>query len=175
MLDENVQQNQDQMPEGNQLESEDTNVDYKSLYLDEVQNAKNLRKRAQSAELTIKEFSKAKETEKIKSLKEQEKFQELAENLQKKLDEVTPFKEKFEAQEMKTKEELLSQLPEEDRESMASKDIDTLKYIVNLKQQQEPVNPSHTPGMPRKVVMEKSWSEMTDDEKRAYYDEKAGS
>ena len=54
---------------------EDANVDYKSLYLDEVQNAKKLRKRAQDAEVTIQDFTKQQETQKVKQLKEQEKYQ----------------------------------------------------------------------------------------------------
>ena len=38
--------------------TDDANVDYKALYLDEVQNAKKLRKRAQDAETMNQENTK---------------------------------------------------------------------------------------------------------------------
>ena len=53
---------------------QDESVDYKSLYLDEVQNAKKLRKRAQDAEVTVQENTKSQETQKVKQMQEQEKY-----------------------------------------------------------------------------------------------------
>jgi len=79
-----------------QTTKSDDNVDYKSLYLEEVNNAKKLRKRAQESESQISEFVKAQETDKVRQLKDQEKFKELSESLQSKLDEVSPYKEKWE-------------------------------------------------------------------------------
>ena len=154
---------------------EDANVDYKSLYLDEVQNAKKLRKRAQDAEVTIQDFTKQQETQKVKQLKEQEKYQELSENLQKQLDDVSPYKEKWESHEANRRESLLSKLPEEDREALSQKDLDTLEYIVNLKQESKPSNPAHTPGMSRasSIDTSKPWGDMNDEERRAYYTEAA--
>ena len=102
---------------------EDANVDYKSLYLDEVQNAKKLRKRAQDAEFSIEENTKVRETQKVKQLREQEKFQELSENLQKQLDDVSPYKEKWESHESSRRDALLSKLPEEDREGLQTESL----------------------------------------------------
>ncbi|QDP49205.1 MAG: hypothetical protein Unbinned2990contig1002_52 [Prokaryotic dsDNA virus sp.] len=132
--------------------SEDANVDYKSLYLEEVQNAKKLRKRAQDAEVTIQDTAKERETQKVKQLKEQEKFQELSENLQKQLDEVMPYKEKWETHETTRRESLLSKLPEEDRESLQTESLKTLEYIVQKLEVSKPVNPQHTPGQSRSVA-----------------------
>ena len=56
---------------------QDESADYKTLYLDEVQNAKKLRKRAQDAETTVQVTTKEKETLKVKTLKEQERYKEL--------------------------------------------------------------------------------------------------
>jgi len=160
--------------ESQPIAQEDANVDYKSLYLDEVQNAKKLRKRAQDAEVTIQDFTTQRETQKVKQLRKQEKFQELSENLQKQLDAVTPYKERWETHESSRREALLSKLPEEDRESLSQKDLDTLEYIVNLKQQSKPSNPAHTPGMSRASSgTNKPWSEMNDAERRVYYTEQA--
>ena len=154
---------------------EDANVDYKSLYLDEVQNAKKLRKRAQDAEVSIQDFTKQRETQKVKQLRKQEKYQELSENLQKQLDSVTPYKERWETHESTRREALLSKLPEEDREALSQKDLDTLEYIVNLKNESKPSNPAHTPGMSRasSIDTSKPWGDMTDEERRAYYTEAA--
>ena len=154
---------------------EDANVDYKSLYLDEVQNAKKLRKRAQDAEVSIQDFTKQQETQKVKQLRKQEKYQELSENLQKQLDSVTPYKERWETHEATRRDALLSKLPEEDREALSQKDLDTLEYIVNLKNESKPSNPAHTPGMSRasSIDTSKPWGDMTDAERRAYYAEAA--
>ena len=130
---------------------EDANVDYKSLYLDEVQNAKKLRKRAQDAELSNQETTKKRETQKVKQLKEQERFQELSENLQKQLDEVMPYKERWETHETSRRDTLLSKLPEEDREGLQTESLKTLEYITSKLELDKPVNPQHTPGQSRSL------------------------
>ena len=150
---------------------DDANVDYKSLYLDEVQNAKKLRKRAQDAEVSIQDFTKQQETQKVKQLRKQEKFQELSENLQKQLDAVTPYKEKWETHEATRREALLSKLPEEDREALSQKDLDTLEYIVSIKEQSKPVNPQHQASAPRKVNLDKPYDQMNEQERRAWHED----
>ena len=137
--------------ESQPVAQEDANVDYKALYLDEVQNAKKLRKRAQDSESTIQEFTKTQEAQKVSQLKEQEKFQELSENLQAQLNEVSPYKERWESFEASERESLLSKLPEEEREELENESLKTLKYIVSKMEQQKPANPQHTPGASRNV------------------------
>ena len=151
---------------------EDANVDYKSLYLDEVQNAKKLRKRAQDAEVTIQDFTKQQETQKVKQLKEQEKYQELSENLQKQLDDVSPYKEKWESHEANRRESLLSKLPEEDRESLQAESLKTLEYIVSKLEDSKPVNPQHAPGQSRNLnVKYGDWTTMDEHERRANWND----
>jgi len=151
--------------------SEDANVDYKSLYLEEVQNAKKLRKRAQDAELSVQETTKERETQKVKQLKEQEKYQELSEKLQKQLDDVSPYKEKWESHESSRRDTLLSKLPEEDREGLQAESLKTLEYIVSKLEQSKPVNPQHSPGQARNVKeVPKDWTTLSADEQRENWD-----
>ena len=148
MSDRQEEQNvQEEQP----IVTEDTNVDYKALYLDEVQNAKKLRMRAQDSELTIQDFTKNQETQKVRQLKEQEKFQELSESLQKQLDEVSPYKERWENHEASEKEEYLSKLPEEDREVLKGESNKTLKYIIDKIESSRPMNPQPAAGASRNV------------------------
>ena len=169
MTNEEVQMNEETQPaQEEQHQSQEEAVDYKALYLDEVQNAKKLRKRAQDAEETVQKNTKTQETLKVKQMQEQEKYKELYES-------VAPFKDKWESYESKRREALLSKLPEEDREGLNQKDLDTLEYIVRLKEESKPVNPAHSPGMPRNVPLEinKPWGEMSESERRAVYTQKA--
>ena len=137
--------------ESQPVAQEDANVEYKSLYLEEVQNAKKLRKRAQESETKNEEFLTAQETQKVKSMKEQERYKELSETLQTKLDEVSPFRDKWEAHETSRRDSLLAKLPEDDRESLQGESLKTLEYIVSLKEENKPSNPAHTAGASRKV------------------------
>ena len=168
MKQEGVQMNEDvqETPQVQEStpETQDESVDYKALYLDEVQNAKKLRKRAQDAEETVQKNVKAQETLKVKQMQEQEKYKELYEQ-------TAPFKEKWESYESSRKESLLSKLPEEDREKMSSKDIDTLEYIVSKIEESKPVNPQHQASAPRKVNLDKPYDQMNEQERRAWHED----
>ena len=153
-----------QEAQSEQPQSQDESVDYKALYLDEVQNAKKLRKRSQDAESSLSAFTKKQETQKVKQMQEKEQYKELYES-------VAPFKDKWETYESNRREALLNQLPEEDRESMSSKDLDVLEYVVKIKNESKPENPKHQPNASRKVVLDKPYGQMTDAEKRAYYEQ----
>ena len=165
MTEENVQMNEDTQPVQNSTpETQDESVDYKALYLDEVQNAKKLRKRAQDAEKTVQENTKTQETLKVKQMQEREQYKELYEQ-------TAPYKEKWESYESNRRETLLSKLPEEDREKMSSKDIDTLEYIVSKLEESKPVNPQHQASAPRKVNLDKPYDQMNEQERRAWHEE----
>ena len=168
--EEGVQMNeetQDTQPvQESTTQVQDESVDYKTLYLDEVQNAKKLRKRAQDAETTVQVTTKERETQKVKQMKEQEKYKELYES-------VAPFKEKWETHESTRRESLLSKLPEEDRESLGQKDLDTLEYIVKLKDEAKPVNPAHTPNQSRNINsnnINKDWTSLKGEEGKKNYE-----
>ena len=136
--------------EPQQESQSDSNVDYKALYLDEVNNSKKLRKRSQDAETKVTEFTTAQETNKVKQMKEQEQFQELSEELQKKLDSTLPYREKWEAHETAQREKYLSKLPKADREKLSNEKLETLEYIASLKNDEpEPQSVKHSAGKAR--------------------------
>ena len=173
MLDETQVQQNSEASQVDTTTTSDENVDYKSLYLDEVQNAKKLRKRAQDSESTIKELHTATETQKVKQLKEQEKYKELYEDANKKLEDAMPYKEKYVQAQTSRREELISKLPKKDREGLSTESNKALEYIVNNLNQTKPSNPQSIPGAARDTAPDKPWSEMNDAEKRAYYTKKA--
>ena len=167
MTEEGVQMNEETQPvQDSTPQAQEESVDYKALYLDEVQNAKKLRKRAQDAEGTVQKNTKAQETLKVKQMQEQEKYKELYE-------EVAPKAEKYDAYKAARKEELLSKLPEEDREGLSQKDLDTLEYIVKLKEEAKPVNPQHSPNQSRNVNannINKDWTSLKGKEGQENYE-----
>ena len=153
-----------QEAQSEQPQSQDESVDYKALYLDEVQNAKKLRKRSQDAESQLSDITKKQETQKVKQMQEKEQYKELYES-------VAPYKEKWETYESNRRKALLSKLPEEDRERMSSKDIDTLEYVVGIKEESKPVNPQHQASAPRKVNLDKPYDQMNEQERRAWHED----
>ena len=159
--------------EPQQESQNDSNVDYKALYLDEVNNSKKLRKRSQEAETKVTEFTTAQETNRVKQMKEQEKFQELSEELQKKLDSTIPYKEKWEAHENAQREKYLSKLPKADREKFANESLQVLSYMTEKLNESTTQPTQHKPGATRTAPINKPYSEMDDAERRAYYTQMA--
>ena len=159
--------------EPQQESQSDSNVDYKALYLDEVNNSKKLRKRSQEAETKVTEFTTAQETNKVKQMKEQEQFQELSVELQKKLDSTLPYKEKWEAHENTTRENLLSKLPKADRDKMANEKLTTLQYIVDkLESNAQTLEaPKHSPAQSRNVqIANKPFASMNESERQQWHE-----
>ena len=172
MLEDNSQLTKETQEQNVQTTNSEESVDYKSLYLQEVQNAKKLRKRSQDVEKKLTSFEKKAEEGRLAQLKENEQYKILSDELQQKLDAVNPYKEKWESYESQKRESLLSQIPEADREMLATKDLQTLEYIVKT-QNSNASNPVPSFGATRNISSEKSWSEMTEQERRAYYAEVA--
>jgi hypothetical protein len=165
MTEEGVQMNEEtQSVQEGTPQSQGESVDYKALYLDEVQNAKKLRKRAQDAEETVQKNTKAQETLKVKQMQEQEKYKELYEQ-------TAPYKDKWESYEASRRESLLSKLPEEDREKMSQKDLETLEYVVSVREESKPVNPQHQASAPRKVNLDKPYDQMNEQERRVWHEQ----
>ena len=156
--------------QGQDVQTTDTeeSVDYQSLYLQEVQNAKKLRKRSQDAEKKVSSYDSKVEEQRISHLKENEEYKTLADELQQKLDTVNPYKEKWETHESQTRESLLSKVPEADREMLKEKDLQTLEYIVSKQAEQKPANPQTQFGASRKVDTFKkgNFADMSMDEKK---------
>ena len=164
----NVQQDNESQ-QGTPEAQNDADVDYKALYFTEVSNAKKLRKRSQEAEAMVQKNAKQQEAFKVSQMKEQEQFKELSEELQSKLDSVTPFKEKWEAYEANKRESLLSKLPEGDREGLKDENLKTLEYIVSMKETSKPFNPEHKAGVQRNVS-DKPYAQMSEAERKTWHE-----
>ena len=166
----NVQKNEETaVSQTDEQLTQDENVDYKALYLDEIQNSKKYRKRAQDSETANSNYLKEQETAKVKSLKNQQKYKELYEETQAKFDAVVGYEEKWKQHEAQTRDNLLSELPESDREMLKGKDLETLSYIVNqrkeLSETHRPNNPRHTSGkVDTNNVSDKPFKDMSEDD-----------
>ena len=171
MLEDNAQMSNETTEQTVQTTESDESVDYKNLYLQEVQNAKKLRKRSQDAEKKVSSYDKKVEEQRISHLKENEEYKTLADELQQKLDTVSPYKEKWETHESQTRESLLSKVPEADRELLKGKDLQTLEYIVSKQEESRPINPQTQFGVSRNVKIDKSLGQMTDIEKRSNWND----
>jgi len=173
MLEDNTQMSNDNTEQNVQTTESDESVDYKNLYLQEIQNAKKLRKRSQDIEKKLDSFNKKVEADKLSNLKENEEYKTLADELQQKLDLVNPYKEKWETYETQTREALLSKIPESDREMLAGKDLQTLEYIVSKQSEQKPTNIQPQFGASRNINTSpnKNWTEMSSEERRDNWDD----
>ena len=157
-----------------QQQSQNDDVDYKALYFEEVANSKKQRKAKQEAQAKVEEFTKARESDKVAQMKEQEKFQELSEELQKQLDSTIPYKEKWEAHETAQREKYLSKLPKADREKFANENLQVLEYMasksVENTNNSKPSN--HSPGKSRNVSnnINEDWTSLKGKEGKENYE-----
>tara|TARA_R110000851_G_C13014584_1_gene559639 strand:- start:411 stop:929 length:519 start_codon:yes stop_codon:yes gene_type:complete len=166
-MDEEIkgsQQDLESNPEG-------LDLDYKALYFDEIQNAKKLRGRAQEAEAEIHSYQKKQERSKIKNLQEQEQYKELSETLQTQLEDANTYKEKYQTWEANEREELLSILPEQDREAMHNESMQSLRYIAKQFNQSKTSVPEASLGMARGSNITKPYRDMDENERRAYFND----
>ena len=159
--------------ENTPVEQDDSTVDYKNLYLSEVQNAKKLRKRAQDSEGSLQEIQKQRETERVKSLEEQGKYKEMYEDIAGKYEEAQSFKERYTTLINSQKEEYLAQLPEEQAEKLKDEKLKTIRlFVENFGKTNKASNPTHVAGVAKQPnVSNKSWADMDENEKRAFYAE----
>ena len=169
MLEDSGQATKEIQEQDVQTSDTEESVDYKNLYLQEVQNAKKLRKRSQDAEKKVSSYDSKVEEQRIAHLKENEEYKTLADELQQKLDTANPYKEKWETHESQTRESLLSKVPEADRELLKGKDLQTLEYIVSKQEESKPTNTKTDVGASRKVVIDKSFNQMSENERRQWH------
>ena len=77
--------------------------------------------------------------------------------------------EKWTGYEVSRREALLQSVPEDERESLAKLDFDTLEYVTNKINQTKP-NAPEVAGLSKEVISNKTWGEMTDAERRKSYE-----
>ena len=130
-----------------------------------IAESKKYRKRAQDAEARIanleKQIAKAEETK----LKEKEDFKTLYEKVSSENETLSSVAEKWNKYEESRRSNLLEKHPEEDRESLASLDLETLEFVTNKITDAKP-NAPELAGQARGETFNKPLSEMTEAEKK---------
>ena len=96
-----------------------------------IAESKKYRKRAQEAEAREAKLMKQIEASENAKLKEKEEFKELAEKFESQVNELTPYKDKYQGLVDKRKESLLNRLPENQRDKFKDKDLDVLEFMVD--------------------------------------------
>ena len=135
-----------------------------------IAESKKYRSRAQDAEARIakmeKSMAKAEETK----LKEKEDFKALYEKVSSENESLSSVADKWIKYEETKRASLLESHPEEDRESLANLPLDTLEFVTNkINNVQNKQNAKEVVGRTKNVVTTKSFSEMTEAEKRQWH------
>ena len=135
-----------------------------------IAESKKYRTRAQDAEARIakmeKTLAKAEETK----LKEKEDFKALYEKVSSENESLSSVADKWTKYEETRRASLLEKHPEEDRESLVNLPLDTLEFVTNkINNVQNKQNAKEVVGRTKNVVTTKSFSEMTEAEKRQWH------
>ena len=96
-----------------------------------IAESKKYRKRAQDAANKLAKLNKQLESQENAKLKEKEEFKTLAEKYEAQVNELSPFKEKYEGLVEQRRNVLLERLPEDKRETFKNKDLDVLEFMVS--------------------------------------------
>jgi len=107
------------------------NVAQESAQNEYIAESKKYRKRAQDAETKLANLEKQLETQQNAKLKENEEFKTLAEKYEAQVNELNPYKEKYEGIVEQRRGVLLERLPEDKRETFKNKDLDVLEFMVS--------------------------------------------
>jgi len=125
------------MSEENQVSNETVveqgteNVTQESAQNEYIAESKKYRKRAQDAENKLANLQKQLETQQNQKLKEKEEYKTLAEKYEAQVNELNPYKEKYEGLVEQRRNVLLERLPEDKRETFKNKDLDVLEFMVS--------------------------------------------
>jgi len=125
------------MSEENQVSNETVveqgteNVTQEVAQNEYIAESKKYRKRAQDAETRLANLEKQLETQQNQKLKEKEEYKTLAEKYEAQVNELSPFKEKYDSLVDQRRNVLLERLPEDRRETFKNKDLDVLEFMVS--------------------------------------------
>ena len=129
-----------------------------------IAESKKYRLRSQDAEAKLAELQTKLEQQDNAKLKEKEEFKTLAEKFELQVNELSPFKEKYEALLNNRKEQLLERIPEDQRDNFKDKDIDVLEFMIDNMSKPTNNEPSARGSIQPKVM---DWGSMSEDEKRS--------
>ena len=125
------------MSEENQVSNETVveqgteNVTQEVAQNEYIAESKKYRKRAQDAETRLANLEKQLETQQNQKLKEKEEYKTLAEKYEAQVNELNPYKDKYEGLVEQRRNVLLERLPEDKRETFKNKDLDVLEFMVS--------------------------------------------
>lgn len=120
---------------------ESSSVDYKALYISEVENAKKQRKRAQMAEEENSSLKTTIDTDKEKRMRKNEEYKELSEMQSKKLEQQQGIVDKWNQYQESKREALMSKVDKKDRAQLEGLELDKLEFFVDKMSQSKPENP----------------------------------
>ena len=167
MSQENSQEVSETVSEQPTEETTDNSTDVSSL----VAESKKYRKRSQDAEARLAELEKKLASAEETKLKEKEDFKALYEKVSSENESLSTTAQKWNKYEENRRNTLLESAPEEERERLASLDLDTLEYVTG-KINSSKANAPEVAGNPRsdhKQITE-DWTKMDERERRANWD-----
>ena len=138
-----------------------------------IAESKKYRSRAQDAEARLAKMETSLKKAEEAKLKEKEDFKTLYEKVSSENETLSSTAAKWTQYEEARRTSLLERHPEEEREQLEKLDLETLEFVTSKITNTKP-NAPEVIGRAKNVVPNKKWSNMTDDERRAYYDERAG-
>ena len=113
------------------VEQDTKNVAQEPAQNEYIAESKKYRKRAQDAENKLANLQKQLETQQNQKLKEKEEYKTLAEKYEAQVNELNPYKDKYEGLVEQRRNVLLERLPEDKRETFKNKDLDVLEFMVS--------------------------------------------
>ena len=165
MSQENSQVESTTVSEQPTVVADDNSTDVRGLILEN----KKYRQRSQEAESRLEQLEKKLASAEEAKLKEKEDFRALYEKVSSENESLSANAQKWNKYEDNRRNTLLESAPEEERERLAGLDLDTLEYVTSKINNQKPSNAEHIPGRTRNIEINKPWSKMNEEEKRAYY------
>ncbi len=114
-----------------------------------IAESKKYRQRSQDAEAQLAKLQAKLEQQDNAKLKEKEEFKTLADKFESQVNELSPFKEKYETMVNIRKQKLLERLPEDKRDTFKDKDIDVLEFMVDNISQKDNIQPSARGSLPK--------------------------
>ena len=147
----------------------DDQIDYKTLYNQEVQNSKKQRAAKQKYESDLQKYQSAQKKKEEAAMVEQNKFKELWEADKKDAEWARTYKADRHAK-------LLHRLPEDKRNKFENLDLNSLEAVVEefvTPANKEVLKPVH--GTTKTTTINKPYDQMNDTERRQWVAEQVGS
>jgi len=137
-----------------------------------IAESKKYRTRAQDAEARIAKMEKTLAKAEEAKLKEKEDFKTLYEKVSSENESLSSVAKKWTNYEETRRSSLLEKHPENEREQLSRLDLETLEFVTGKITSTKP-NAPEVIGRSKDIVMNKDWKDMTDSERRAFYESKA--